>query len=225
MRRAISMFSTMPALCSTTDSDISHGGKRAGSQGRAVSRPYIIKDGLSPVTLKRGSAHAVSKLNCIQVLVPISLISIHIHRNALRKGTIESLDKTIIWGLYLVVNTLWVFIRKQTSLTKLDRKLEPRSERSVCGSPWRDIIFLTKKVCNNNYLNVRDSKTFHPTGTVICENHSVLVLVGRFNERAKAIDSPAVTWTHYRKREQWCGVPTFGTFSHGTGFATKHIVM
>ena len=131
-----------------------------------MSRPYIIKDGLSPVTLKRGSAHAVSKLNCIQVLVPISLISIHIHRNALRKGTIDSLDKTIIWGLYLVVNTLWVFIRKQTSLTKLDRKLEPRFERSVCGSPWRDIIFLTKKVCNNNYLNIRDSKTFHPTGTV-----------------------------------------------------------
>ena len=107
-------------------------------------------------------------------------------------------------------------MRKQTSLIKLDKKVEPRSERRVLGAPWRGIISLTK--VGNGWgwdVGTCNCKTFHPTRAIIREDYHVTICVGGLDKGSKTDDCPAISRSSYWQWEQKSGL-SIGVLFHGT---------
>lgn len=67
-----------------------------------------------------------------------------IHRETLCEGTIKPLHLSICLGPISAREGLAVFIRKQTSPNRLERKLDPWSDKSTRGAPWQLTISFTK---------------------------------------------------------------------------------
>ena len=79
-----------------------------------------------------------------KLLVPVLLIAADIHRDFCAKVTLNLSTNPFAWGLYPVVKILSVFIRKQNSRKRLERNLDPRSDKSTRGAPWQLTISFTK---------------------------------------------------------------------------------
>ena len=89
--------------------------------------------------------NTVGKKNWVQIFVPVFLVTTDIHGKTLRKGAITSLHNPITLKMIRGCKIFSVSIKYQTSFTRLDRKLEPRSVNWVRGAPWCAIISLTSK--------------------------------------------------------------------------------